>query len=996
LHIFSQSLKGMKKSVLVLVCLFFALSAWSLNYCQTAAFGYGKSATGGAGGTVKTVTDGSSLSSALSASGKSIIIITKDITITSMIKVKATDKTLLAMPGITISNLKQDASNSGILYFKSGSKNLIIRNVTFIGPGAYDCDGNDLLCFDGVTNAWVDHCDFQDGCDGNFDNKGNTDNVTVSWCRFHYLKSPKAGGSGGTDDHRFTNLLGSNSSDKPADGTYNMTWAYCWWDSGCKERMVRCRNASLHFLNCYWNSSVANYYIGPENVDAYVEGCTIEGKPGKSSVFKSYGGKNGSNFVNCSGTVPSNTSGRTVLVPSTQYTYTAETAATSKTMITNTSCGAGATLTVTTAGAVSASCDSPGPQPEDAPTLSDPANKSQTVTAGTAIATITFTASGTATSISVTGLPTGLTSSKNGLTITISGTPTATGTYTVTATNASGATAATQGTITVGTAPEPEEDPELSDPANKSQEVTEGKAITSITFTASGTATSISVSALPAGLTSSKSGLTITIKGTPTASGSYTVTAKNASGASTENGGYITVNPKVDPVDPVTPTDTVQSSTWWNFSDADFQGLSGDLTKDTVIRQFHIQATSDEKMKANSSSKKCDGIQFGYRIQMVGEGSVDRHFWFDVKDSCTIDIYMLPNSSSATYKMNIAVGALGVVDQSFDVTGSALVKYTYTYTGHKAARIYLSSTGGINVYGVRLTYASQPTAPVLDNPTNKSQTVTAGSAIEPITYTASGTATDIAATNLPAGLSAQKSGLTLTISGTPTASGTYTVTATDAQGGSTTSQGTITVNTTPGPTPGPTPQGDTIFWNFSDAAFNSLGTILQDTTINGLTIAAEGTEGKVVVDANSKSIDGYNFTTRAKTGGAMSASARYLSFTVKGTCTVIIYCMSSSSSATRTMNVATGTWNNTKQTYQVAGSAIGKYTYSYTGTTTTIYVGADGGLNFYAIKVIYPNTPTALDEAAAPALPSKILRNGQILILHNGHYYNLQGMRVGD
>ena len=329
----------------------------AVDYCQSSAFGYGASATGGGSATPVLVSTVDQLKSALNKASNKVIIITSNLTFTTMLSVQdGSNITLMGLPGVTLTNLDQTSSNSGILFFKRYS-NVIIRNLTFIGPGAYDCDGNDLLCFENVTTAWVDHCDFQDGCDGNFDNKAKTDNVTVSWCRFRYLKDPKPGGLE-TDDHRFTNLLGKSSSDKPADGTYNFTWAYCWWDNGCKERMVRCRNASLHFLNCYWNSSVANYYIGPENVDAYVEGCYIDGKPASNKIFyQNYGGTNGVKFINCYAAkgVPSNVSNRSVLTPS--YGYTALSATDARTMVTNASCGAGATLTVTTAGVVSSTCD---------------------------------------------------------------------------------------------------------------------------------------------------------------------------------------------------------------------------------------------------------------------------------------------------------------------------------------------------------------------------------------------------------------------------------------------------------------------------------------------------------------------------------------------------------------------------------------------------------------------------------------------------------------
>jgi hypothetical protein len=77
-----------------------------------------------------------------------------------------------------------------MIYFQSGSKNVIVRNLTFIGPGAFDCGGNDGICIDEGTNFWIDHCDFQDGIDGTFDIKGAADNITVSWCKFSYNKAP--------------------------------------------------------------------------------------------------------------------------------------------------------------------------------------------------------------------------------------------------------------------------------------------------------------------------------------------------------------------------------------------------------------------------------------------------------------------------------------------------------------------------------------------------------------------------------------------------------------------------------------------------------------------------------------------------------------------------------------------------------------------------------------------------------------------------------------
>lgn len=332
------------------------ICSYSQEYALSTPFGYGKDATGGEGGTIVTVTTQTELANALNASGSYIILVSGEITLTNIISKTVSDKTVIGLPGSKLINNSTTKSSTGILYLNSGSKNVILRNLTFIGPGAYDIDGRDNLCIDGGTNIWVDHCDFQDGLDGNFDNKGNTDNVTVSWCRFRYLKDPIAGGSGGSDDHRYSNLLGSSSTDKPADGIYNMTWAYCWWDEGCKERMLRCRNAELDFISCYWNSSVANYYIGPENVSIYAEGCWFQGET-TSTIVKEYNSStNYWKFVDSYGSVNGvPTDEGDVSAPS--YSYTAFTYAETKEYVSNESCGAGATLQVdSSTGEVSADC----------------------------------------------------------------------------------------------------------------------------------------------------------------------------------------------------------------------------------------------------------------------------------------------------------------------------------------------------------------------------------------------------------------------------------------------------------------------------------------------------------------------------------------------------------------------------------------------------------------------------------------------------------------
>ena len=345
----------MKKVLVLALCTLFLVPLKAVNYCASSSWGYAGNITGGGNATPTLVTNESELKNALKSDNK-VIIITNDITISGdQISCSKRNLTIMALPGKKLISNNQTATKSGILSF-SGT-NIILRNITFIGPGAYDVDGKDNLTLSNAKNVWVDHCDFQDGMDGNFDTNEKSDNITVTWCRFRYLKEPKAGGSGGSDDHRYSNLVGGGSNDKPADGTYNITYGFCWWDEGCKERMTRCRNCELHFLNCYWNSSVANYYVGPENAKCYFEGCTFAGKANTSAkIFKSYGGTNYCTFVNCSGNIPEDMG--SVAAPT--YAYDQLSAASAKSYVTN-ACGAGATLTVTTSAEVSSSCDGDTP-----------------------------------------------------------------------------------------------------------------------------------------------------------------------------------------------------------------------------------------------------------------------------------------------------------------------------------------------------------------------------------------------------------------------------------------------------------------------------------------------------------------------------------------------------------------------------------------------------------------------------------------------------------
>ncbi|MFH6948638.1 polysaccharide lyase family 1 protein [Flavobacterium sp. FlaQc-51] len=349
----------MKKNLVLLFFLWSLSNLSAQNYYMESPEGFGAATTGGGTSTPVTVTTYEDLLAKIKSKSPEVILVSGTITIPNgkPIQQIVSNKSIIGLPGAKLINENQSNPGAGILYLKSGSDNVIIRNLIFIGPGSYDIDGQDNLTAD-CTNLWVDHCEFQDGQDGNFDNKGKTDNVTISWCKFTYLKAPKSGGSGGADDHSFSNLIGSGKNDFPADGHYSITFKNCYWAQGCKQRMPRARNAEIHILNCYYNTSESGSLAiglggGIKNSTCYVEGTDFAKV---EKVFKEYistdGGTVGIVFSNCrKGPMDFGTP-----VNKPTYSYTTIPLSKVEEYVANKSCGAGATLQVSSTGIISTNC----------------------------------------------------------------------------------------------------------------------------------------------------------------------------------------------------------------------------------------------------------------------------------------------------------------------------------------------------------------------------------------------------------------------------------------------------------------------------------------------------------------------------------------------------------------------------------------------------------------------------------------------------------------
>ncbi len=238
---------------------------------------------------------------------------------------QVTRQTLIDLTG----DSNESYRNAGIFKISGGS-NIIIRNLKFVGPGPCDVGGQDLITCTGTTHLWVDHCEFTDGQDGNFDITNSADFVTVSWCTFGYTERAY--------DHMNTNLVGSSDSENK--DKLNVTFAFNIWGPGCNQRMPMARAGNIHLLNNYYNCAGASATVNPrKNSEFLIEGNYFE--TGVTKVF-SQSGAIAYQFKDNTYKSASQPSGKgTVTMP---YQYTAIPSTEVPGLLTSAT-GAGATLT---------------------------------------------------------------------------------------------------------------------------------------------------------------------------------------------------------------------------------------------------------------------------------------------------------------------------------------------------------------------------------------------------------------------------------------------------------------------------------------------------------------------------------------------------------------------------------------------------------------------------------------------------------------------------
>lgn len=178
----------------------------------------------------------------------------------------------------TLQDPKENYRSAGTMSI-SRSENIIVRNLTFVGPGAIDVGGSDLLTITHHSrNIWIDHCEMIDGMDGCLDINGHADFITISWCRFRYTDR--------TYIHANTSLVGSSDRELfNGVDNLNVTYACCHWDTGCDQRMPMVRFGTVHVLNNYYTCQGNTAAVNPRRLsEVLVEGCYFD--KGVEKMFK--------------------------------------------------------------------------------------------------------------------------------------------------------------------------------------------------------------------------------------------------------------------------------------------------------------------------------------------------------------------------------------------------------------------------------------------------------------------------------------------------------------------------------------------------------------------------------------------------------------------------------------------------------------------------------------------------------------------------------------
>ena len=494
-------------------------------------------------------------------------------------------------------------------------------------------------------------------------------------------------------------------------------------------------------------------------------------------------------------------------------------------------------------------------------------------------------------SVSAGSLPAGL--SLNATSGAITGTPSAaaTSSFTITATDGSGATGSRPYSVTINAA--------ITVSPSSLPPGTVGAAYNQTATATGGTGTyafSISAGTLPAGLTLNAS--TGAITGTPTtaATGSFTITATDGNGATGSRAFTFTVNAAVTVNPPTLPAGTVAATYSQTVSAAGGSGsYSYSLSAGVLPTGLSLNASTGV-----ISGTPTAAAASSFTIRATdGNGAVGiRAYSVTINAGIAVNPASLPSAvvaapfsqavsatgGSGTYSFSISAGSLPA--------GLTLNASTGLITGTPSAagtsNFTVTATDGIGATGSRtFTFTVNPSLAL--NPatlpggtvgTAYSQAMTATGGSGTYTYT-------VSAGSLPAGLSLNPG--TGLISGTPTSAvaSSFTVTATDSNGVTTSRAFGVTINAAIAVNPAGLPNGTVgTAYTQTVAATGGNGTYTYSISSGSLPagLALNAATGSIAGTPTTAATS--NFTVTATDGVGATGSRAYTVVVVMATITL--------------------------------------------------------------------------------------------------------------
>jgi pectate lyase len=212
--------------------------------------GFGRNATGGAGGREVVVATASDLVAA--AVSPEPLIITVQGAIVHDVSGGDDNARIFVTSNKTIQGADSNASVDANFYIREAS-NIIFRNLNLMNPEGKGT-GDAIEFTESSSDIWVDHVTFHQSLDGSLDFKRGSDNITVSWCKFAYTSA--------THDHNYANLIGHTDTATDDLGKLKVTMHHNWYAQNVIERMPRVRYGQVHVFNNYYSSERTNYVIG--------------------------------------------------------------------------------------------------------------------------------------------------------------------------------------------------------------------------------------------------------------------------------------------------------------------------------------------------------------------------------------------------------------------------------------------------------------------------------------------------------------------------------------------------------------------------------------------------------------------------------------------------------------------------------------------------------------------------------------------------------------